>query len=432
MTTQRLTDVKIRQLKPLGKTYRVFDGGGLYLEITPTNGRYWRYKYRLRGVEKRLAIGVYPEVTLAEARDLHFEARRKVAAGVDVSADRKSTNSSGKHQAANTFAPIAREWLSKQTTWSFGHSKRVVAQLESEAIPWLGDKPIGDITAAELIKILQRIAERGHRESAHRLAYKFNQIFEYARFTRGINNPAQGLSKVLPSVKQKHHAAITHPEAVGALLRSIAGYKGSRITQLALKLAPLVFVRPGELRQAEWNEIDLSRAQWTIPAHKIKQRRDLIVPLSRQSLEILNEANRLTGDGQYVFPSTRSTARPMSDNTILSALRNLGYTNDQMTGHGFRALARTLLAEECGFPSEYIEHQLSHAVPDANGRAYNRTQFLSQRTEMMQSWADYIDELRDGDGPMDAWQRVSGRQRPRRAAKARRPFGDGRKEAANV
>lgn len=439
MAAQRLTDAKLRQLKPRDKTYKVADGGGLYLEVVPKGGRYWRYKYRFNGVEKRLALGVYPATSLAQARDAHFDARRQVASGIDPGVHRRLQKNLGRSQAANSFGAIGQEWLAKQSHWSPGHAKRVIAQIEAHAMPWLREVPIVDITAPQLIRVLERIAERGHHESAHRLAYKFSQIFAYALLTGRIaQNPAHGLSKALPAVKKRHHAAITRPDEVGALIRSIDGYRGNRLTELALRLAPLVFVRPGELRQAEWAEVNFSSRQWLIPAHKIKQRRELIVPLSRQAIQILEEANRYSGDGKYVFPSIRSPSRPMSDNTILSALRNLGYSKEQMTGHGFRAMARTLLAEDCGYPSEAIEHQLSHAVPDPNGRAYNRTQFLPLRTEMMQDWADYLDRLRDGGGEV-----VSGVQQLRPRSKAikrisdprttlkRRSIVDGRKDSSH-
>lgn len=400
MASRILTDAKIRKVARKDKSYRISDGEGLYLEVPPTGGPYWRAKYRYDGREKRMAYGTYPQVSLAEARELHAETKRLLAQGIDPNAQKRLARQRGLQEARDSFDAVATEWLGKQNTWAPSHAKRVIAQLERDAFPWLKGLPVATLSAQQLLQVLQRVAQRGTIESAHRLAYKLNQIMHYAVLSGRTNsNPASGLSKALPKTKGRHHAAITDPAKAGALLRSIDAYRGSRLTELALKLAPLVFVRPGELRQAEWSEINFEAKQWLIPEHKIKQRRELIVPLSRQSVEILKELQLYSGDGKYVFPSVRSADRPMSDNTILSALRNLGYSSDEMSGHGFRAMARTLLAEELGYPAEAIEHQLSHSVPDPNGRAYNRAQFIRVRTEMMQRWADYLDELKESVAP---------------------------------
>jgi len=275
------------------------------------------------------------------------------------------------------------------------HASRILLRLENDIFPWLGNHPIANITAKELLATVNRIADRGAVESAHRVLQNCGQVFRYAIATgRAERNPAADLKGALPSVKQKHLAAITDPNAIGALLRAIDAYQGSFVTKCALRLAPLVFVRPGELRQAEWAEFDLDHAQWNLPAEKMKMREPHLVPLAPQAVSILKELQALTGRGRYLFPSARSPQRPMSNNAVLSALRRMGYATDEMSGHGFRAMARTVLDEVLHFRPDYIEHQLAHAVKDPNGRAYNRTAHLAERRKMMAGWADYLDALK--------------------------------------
>lgn len=395
-----LTDTAIRKAKPTDKTQRLYDGGGLYVELSPSGGKWWRLKYRHGGKEKRLSLGTYPDTGLADARAKRDEARKLLAAGVDPGEHRKAEKAAGEDRAANSFEVIAREWIAKQSpTWAPSHGGKIIARLERDLFPWLGRRPIADITAKELLATVNRIADRGATETAHRALQNCGQIFRYAVVTgRMDRNPAADLKGALPPVKPGHLAAIVDPAAIGGLLRAIESYQGAFITKSALRLAPLVFVRPGELRQAEWAEIDLGAAEWNIPGHKMKTGEPHLVPLSPQAVAILRDVYALTGRGRYVFPSPRSLSRPMSNNAILSALRRMGYGKDEMTGHGFRAMARTVLDEVLHFRPDYIEHQLAHAVKDPNGRAYNRTSHLPERRKMMAAWADYLDQLRDSRG----------------------------------
>lgn len=402
-----LTDTAIRKAKPTGKVQRLFDGGGLYLEISPAGGKLWRLKYRHGGKEKRLAFGTYPDTSLASARDKRDAARKLLAAGVDPGEHRKAEKAAGDDRAANSFEVVAREWLGKHSpTWAASHGDKIAARLERDLFPWIGRRPIADITAKDLLATINRITDRGAIETAHRALQNCGQVFRYAIVTgRADRNPATDLRGALPPVKPSHHAAILEPAAIGGLLRAIDGYQGGFVTKCALRLAPLVFVRPGELRQAEWAEIDLDAAEWNIPADKMKTGEPHLVPLAPQAVAILRDLYALTGRGRYVFPSVRTASRPMSDNAVLSALRRMGFAKDEMTGHGFRAMARTVLDEVLHFRPDYIEHQLAHAVRDPNGRAYNRTSHLPERRKMMAAWADYLDALRDGTGTVLAFKR---------------------------
>ena len=396
----RLTDTAIRKAKPTEKVQRLFDGGGLYLEISPAGGKLWRMKYRHGGKEKRLAFGTYPDTSLASAREKRDAARKLLAAGVDPGEHRKAEKAAGDDKAANSFEVVAREWFAKHSpTWVASHADKIIQRLERDVFPWLGKRPIADVTAKELLATVNRITDRGATETAHRALQNCGQVFRYAIVTgRAERNPATDLRGALPPVKQSHHAAILEPAAIGGLLRAIEGYQGGFVTKCALRLAPLLFVRPGELRQAEWAEIDLDAAEWNIPADKMKTREPHLVPLAPQAVAILSELHALTGRGRYVFPSARSASRPMSNNAVLSALRRMGFAKDEMTGHGFRAMARTVLDEVLHFRPDYIEHQLAHAVRDPNGRAYNRTAHLAERRKMMAAWAGYLDQLRDTTG----------------------------------
>jgi integrase len=392
-----LSDAKIRRAKASEKPVKLFDGQGLFLLVTPQGGRYWRFKYRVEGKERLLALGTYPEISLAVARQRRDEARRQVAQGIDPGAARKAE----KHATAaetETFEAIAREWYARfLSNWTTGHAVTIMSRLERDIFPWIGKRPIAEIKAPELLTVLRRVESRGALESAHRIRTIAGGVLRYAVVTgRAERDCSADLRGALPQPTEKHRAAITDPKEVAKLLRAIDGYQGHYVTQCALRLAPLVFVRPGELRHAEWAEIDLDQALWTIPADKMKTRQPHSVPLGEQAVEILTELQKLTGAGRYVFPSIRSGARPMSENTVLAALRSLGYDSNTMTGHGFRAMARTILDEVLSFPVDIIEHQLAHAVSDPLGRAYNRTTHLQQRREMMETWADYLDGLKRG------------------------------------
>ena len=391
-----LTDTAVRKLKPHDKTYRKYDEKGLYLEVSPKGGKWWRFKYRFDGKEKRISLGTYPDVSLKQARDRRDDARKLVADSIDPSAHRKAMESARETEQANSFEVIAREWFSKQKPkWVDSHAVRIIQRLERDIFPYLGSVPISDIDAPELLKVLRRIESRGAIETAHRAMNNCGQVFRYAVATgRASRDPSADLKGALQPIKQTHFPAVTEPAEVAEILNTLDGYQGTLTVQCALRLAPLVFVRPGELRQAQWADIDIEAAEWRYTVTKTDTQH--IVPLSHQAVSILKELFPLTGHGRYVFPSARSPRgdRPMSDNAILAAMRSMGISKERMTGHGFRAIARTLLDEVLGFRVDYIEHQLAHAVRDPNGRAYNRTAHLVERTKMMQAWADYLDSLK--------------------------------------
>ncbi|WP_269533148.1 integrase arm-type DNA-binding domain-containing protein [Chitinimonas sp. BJYL2] len=389
-----LTDIVVRNAKPQAKPYRLADGAGMYLEVSPAGGKLWRLKYRFGGKEKRIAFGAYPEVSIKDARAKREEARKLLAAGIDPSEHRKAKKLAGEERAASSFEVVAREWLKlQQGVWSHSHGVRIASRLQKDIFPWLGARPIMEITAPELLKTIRRIVDRGAVETAHRALSECGQVFRYAIATgRAERDPSGDLRGALPPVKGTNFAAATTPESLAEVLRAVECYKGTLIVACALKLAPLVFVRPGELRTAQWADFNFEAAEWRYRVTKTDT--DHIVPLSRQALEILRELKPVTGSGRYVFPSARSKDRPMSDNAILSALRRSDIAKDEMTGHGFRAAARTILDEVLSFRPDVIEHQLAHAVRDPNGRAYNRTAHLAARKEMMQTWADYLDKIK--------------------------------------
>ena len=406
----RLTDTAVRKAKPTDKTQRLFDGGGLYLEITPAGGKRWRQKYRFAGKEKLLAHGTYPDVSLAEARERREKARKLLANGVDPGQHRQAEKAAGAERAGNSFEVVAREWLTKRD-WVPNYTAKVTAWLENDVFPYIGGRPVAELTAPEFLRVGRRIEDRGAIESAHRVLQNCGQVMRYAIATgRADRNPVADLKGALAPTPEKHHAAIVDPEGIGALLRAIDGYKGSHVTRCALQLAPLLFVRPGELRQAEWTEIDLEAAEWNIPASKMKMRQPHLVPLSRQAIAILEELQPLTSRSQYVFPGGRSSKRPMSENALTAALRRMGYEQGTMTVHGFRAMARTILDEVLHYRPDYIEHQLAHAVKDPNGRAYNRTSHLPERRKMMQAWADYLDRRRADTGKVLEFKKSGSRR----------------------
>lgn len=394
-----LTDITIRKAKPADKPQRMFDGGGLYLEVSPAGGKLWRWKYRVNGKERRLALGIYPDTGLADARDKRDAARKLLAAGIDPGEHRKAAKAAGEGRAANSFAVVAEEWLAKQSAHMAPATlEKARWTFDDLVFPWIGTRPIADIDAPEMLKLLRRIEDRGAHETAHRTKQRCGQVFRYAIAThRASRDPTADLRGALTPAKTTHRAAVTDPDKVGELLRAIEGYTGSFVVRCALKLAPLAFSRPGELRQAEWAEIDLDSARWRIPAGKMKMREEHTVPLSSQAVTVLRELQPLTGAGQYVFPSERSRQRPMSDGTINAALRRMGFDKDTMTGHGFRAMASTRL-NEMGWSPDVIERQLAHAERNKVRAAYNRAQYLDERKRMMQAWADYLDGLRDGAG----------------------------------
>jgi integrase len=370
----------------------------LFLLVQPNGAKYWRLAYRYVGKQKTLALGVYPDVSLKDARQRRDDARKLLADDIDPGENRKAIKAAKSDRAANSFEVVAREWFSKKSPgWAASNSNKIIQRLENDAFPWLGSRPIAEITPPELLKILRRIEERGAVESAHRVRNYCGAIFRYAIQTgRAERDVSADLRGALPTPVTQHRAAITEPKAIAELLRAMDSYQGYFVTKCALRLAPLFFVRPGELRKAEWIEIDLDKAEWNIPAERMKMREPHLVPLSTQAVEILRELHALTGEGKYVFPGARTNGRPMSDNAILAALRRMGFAKDEMSGHGFRAMARTILDEVLQVRPDFIEHQLAHAVRDPNGRAYNRTAHLAERRKMMQQWADYLDKLKAG------------------------------------
>ena len=393
-----LTDTAIRRAATKKKPYKIYDSGGLFLLITPSGGKWWRFKYRFNNKEKLLSLGTYPDITLKAARDRRDLERRKLADKIDPGINRKAVKAAWVDSQANSFEVVAREWMDKQSAiWSPSNTNKIKRHLELNIFPWLGQRPIADILAPELLTNLRRMEARGAVGAAHRVMQTCGQIFRYAIATgRAMRDPAADLRGALqPMPKEKHRAAVTDPEAIGPLLRALHDYHGSIIVRCALRLAPLTFVRPGELRKAEWKEINFDKNEWNIPAERMKMGEPHLVPLSRQSVAVLRELYPMTGRGVYLFPSPRSNLRPMSDNAVLSALRRMGIGKDEMSGHGFRAMARTVLDEVLHVRPDYIEHQLAHAVRDPNGRAYNRTAHLPERRKMMQDWADYLDRLRE-------------------------------------
>jgi integrase len=389
-----LTNTAIRNAKPGEKAKKMFDGGGLYLEVAPRGGKWWRLKYRFGGKEKRLSLGIYPDVSLKDARERRDEARKLLANEIDPSENRKAKKAARVEREANSFEVIAREWFARHSpSWSTGHADRIIRRLEQNIFPWIGGKPIANITPPQLLDVIRRIEKRGALETAHRALGNCGQVFRYAVATGRAERDISGdLRGALAPTKGKHFASITEPKKVAGMLRAMDSYEGTLPVRCALRLAPLVFVRPGELRHAEWADINLDEAEWAYTVGKTNTQH--IVPLSLQAIGILKELHPLTGNGNYVFPGARSRSRPMSDNAILAAMRRMGIDKEEMSGHGFRAMARTILDEVLGFRPDYIEHQLAHAVRDPNGRAYNRTAHLPERRKMMQAWADYLDKIK--------------------------------------
>lgn len=416
--TDKAIKAALKTATEAGKGRRISDGGGLYLEVRPTGAGWWRLRYWLDSREGMLSLGTYPETGLRDARVRRDEARKLIAAGGDPSETRKAEKVERKTRrdaqvlaeagkpAIGTFEHVGREWLSHvhEVNVSAGHAERTRIRLEQDAFPWLGRRPIGEIEAPELLACLRRVEARGAIETAHRIKDACGQVFRYGIATGHCKrNPATDLRDALRPVETRHLAAIVDPVKAGALLRDMVAYEGHPVTRAALALSALLLLRPGELRHMEWAWIDTDIVTLTVPGEVMKRSKadkangpPHVVPLAQQALAILADLHPLTGHGRYVFPSLLTGERCMSENTVRGALRRMGYGNDDMTAHGFRATARTMIAERLGIAPEVIEAQLAHTVADTLGRAYNRTQYLDQRREMMTKWADYLDTLRGG------------------------------------
>ncbi len=390
-----LTVKSIEALKPKKNLYRVADGHGLCLEVTPTGSKLWRFRYRIDGKGKMLALGRWPDVNLQDARSACQTMRQQLANGLDPVAVLQERKSEG--EGKDTFESFARLWFSKfRHKWVDRTATRKLRQLEVHVFPLIGSLPVDRTDAPQIRRVLLRLESMDKLSTAHRVKNTIGEIMRYA-VAMGliVHNPVPDLAGALPPTQEKHRASIVDPKGIGELLRAIDGYSGSLVTKCALKLAALTFVRPGELRHAEWSEIDLEGEEWRIPAGKMKMRRPHVVPLSCQALAILREIQPVTGHGKYVFPSERSSARAMSNNTILAALRRMGYAKEEMSGHGFRSMASTNL-NEMGFHPDHIERQLAHVEANRVRAAYNYAEHLPERKKMMQAWADYLDGLREG------------------------------------
>ena len=380
--------------KPETKTYNLSDGGGLYLLVKPNGTKAWRFNYRFNGKQKTLAIGVFPDVSLKTAREKHKEARENLANDIDPSSQKKAMKAAKQSESANNFEVVAEEWTRTRGKKAISTEKRQQALLKKDLFPYLGNRPIADINTPEVLKVLRKIETRGAIETAHRAKRLLGQVFRFAIVTgRAERDPSADLKDALAQPTKTHFKSITDPAEVGPLIAAINSYQATPVVMAALRLTPLLFCRPGELRHLEWNEINFHEARIELPATKMKTKEPHIIPLATQAIDILSELQLITGRGKFVFPSARGASRPLSENGVRTALRTLGYTNEQISPHGFRALARTILDEVLNFPVDWIEHQLAHSVKDANGRAYNRTKHLEQRRGMMQKWADYLDEL---------------------------------------
>jgi len=393
-----LTDTTIRLAKAEASDRKLADSKGLYLLVTASGSKLWRLKYRVDGKEKKLALGSYPEVGLKEARARRDAARQSAQVGIDPSVAKREARIANRIAAANTFGGIADEYIAKLD--AEGKAAVTIAKtrwLLTKLSPALGTRPIAEISPHELLGVLKKVERAGRRETARRLRSFSSRVFRYAVATaRASVDPAQPLQGALVSPVAKHHAAITDPIAFGRLLRSIETYSGQPITRLALRFTPQVYQRPGEVRKAEWSEIDFDKALWTIPAEKMKQRQPHRVPLSQQSLAILREAAELSGGGRYIFPKLGSPPKPMCENAVNSALRRMGYGSDDMTAHGFRSTASSLLNESGKWSADAIERALSHADGNQVRAAYHRGAHWPERVEMAQWWSDHLDTLKEG------------------------------------
>jgi len=388
-----LTDRAVRSAKPSEKPQKLFDTRGLYLLVSPNGSKHWRVKYQYAKKEKLLSLGEYPLVSLAEARKGRDQLRKHLAEGRDPAAIRKAGGVAGTDETAPTFQAVATEWFEqRKALWVQDHGNRLFSRLEHHVFPWLGSRPIATISAMDVLPVLRRMQDQGILESAHRALNTCSQVFRFAvatgKATRDVTTDLRG---ALPPTPTRHRAATVDPVRLAPLTRTLLGYPGSLVVRSAIHFGLLTFVRPGELRTAQWSDIDLNNQTWSFTASKTKTPHT--VPLAEQAIRLLTELHPLTGTSRYVFPCARTNKKPMSNNAILAAMRSLHIANDELCGHGFRAIARTLICEELGFRAELVEHQLAHSVRDFLGRSYNRTQFLSERRVMMQQWADYIDQL---------------------------------------
>jgi integrase len=386
-----LTDVEIRNAEPRPKAYKLTDGQSLYLLVKPNGSKLWRWRYWLRGKERTLAIGPYPEVRLKAAREARDAARQQVRQGIDPTKARNAA------LTGDTVEAIAREWMKRiGPSWTAGTLERTRRNLEKDVFPWIGARAMREIGPAELLPVLERVADRGALDMAHRTRQRLSQMWRWAIVTgRADRDPAGDLRGALRSAPRNPHAAILDERELGGLLRACWDYEGTYVVRMALRLSPYLFVRPTELRAARWSEFDLDASRWVIPAARMKRSRDHIVPLARQAGEILLELHEFSGHGELLFPGIRTAARPISENTLNAALRRLGYDKTQQTSHGWRAVASTLLHEQ-GWLPDAIERQLAHTEESKVKAAYNRSQHLETRTKMMQAWADYLDGLRGG------------------------------------
>ena len=402
-----LTDKFLKAAKcPPDKHFKKFSiGQGLLLQVNADGSKWWRFRYSFQSTEKMLSLGVYPDVTLKAAGERRDELRALLREGIDPGAERKREKATQVALTANALEFIAREWHQLQTTkWSASHAERIMRRFEREVFPWLGKRDIASIEPPDVLAILRPLEKRGINETAHRVLESLGQVFRYAiAIGKATRNPCADLKGALAPVQAEHMAALIEPKEVGALLRAIDGHKGSPAVRVALTMSAMLFQRPGEIRGMAWDELDLDAAMWTIPAERMKRRKQdklngqpHVVPLPKQAIAMLRHLHPVTGHGKYCFPGQRDHDRPMSENTINAALRSLGYASDQMTAHGFRATARTIMAEALNIDPNVIEAQLAHAVRDPLGRAYNRTTYLPQRKTMMQTWADYMDALAAG------------------------------------
>lgn len=391
-----LTHKFIDDLKPTGKRYRKHDGDGLYVEVSEGGAKYLRFKFKFARRHKTLALGVFPNISLKQARQRRDDAKRLLSDGIDPAARRAAAKRVGQVDSQGTLEAVAREWFSEASrAWVEAHASKVMGRLERYVFPTIGGKRISDVTPMQILELLKKIQSAGHRETAHRVRVVISQVYGHAIATgRAAIDPSFGLSRQLLTPKHQSMATILVPKKIGALLRDIDGYTGSEVTRAALKLGPLLFVRPGELRHAEWKDIDFEEATWSIPAERMKMRTPHLVPLALQSIAVLKHLHDLTGHGRYVFPGVRSSKRPMSPNTVNAALRYMGYAKDEITGHGFRAMASTLLNESRLFLPDAIERQLAHSERNTVRAAYNWAQYLDQRRIMMAYWADQLDSLR--------------------------------------
>ena len=391
-----LSDNSCKKAAATDKPRKLADSGGLFLYVTPSGAKLWRLDYRFGTKRRTLALGAYPDVSLRRAREKRDEARRLLADGIDPGEHRRAAKAERAERATNSFEAVAREWFAKfSPRWAESHSSKIIRRLERDVFPWLGRRPIAELTPPEILAAMRRIESRGTLETAHRVLQSIGQICRYAVATgRLTSDPTRDLRGALPPVRESHFPAFTDPLKVGELLRALDAFKGSFQVACALRLAPLLFVRPGELRKARWADIDWDAQEWRYTASKTGTPH--VVPLAPQALEILRELHPLTGHGEYVFPG-RDKRKPMSDAALNAALRRLGFdTRNEITGHGFRAVARTLLDERLKFPAHIIEAQLAHSVKDPLGRAYNRTAFIAERHEMMAAWANFLDKLKSG------------------------------------